>query len=178
MKEIWKDIKGYEGFYQISNLGNVRSLQRKAPSGKSVKQIIRKQSIDKNGYCVVGLNKNKTQKTYKVHRLVAIAFIDNPKNLPEVNHKDEDKTNNNVSNLEWCDAKYNLTYGSRKDMFVGTKNNNCKLSEQDVKDIRRLYKKRDPKFNSLALGKKYGISHTHILNIIKNKSWNNIKEVE
>lgn len=171
MEEIWKDIQGYEGFYQISNLGRVRSLERIAPSGKFVKQIIRKQLKDKDGYCIVGLNKNKSQKTHKVHRLVANAFIENTDNLPEVNHKDEDKTNNEVSNLEWCNAKYNLTYGSRNGMFIGEKNNNCKLSEKDVEDIRNQYKKRSSEYNSIALGKKYGVSHTQIVNIVNGKSW-------
>ena len=171
MEEIWKDIEGYEGLYQVSNFGNIRSLETIAPSGKFVKQIIRKQSKDKDGYCIIGLNKNKSQKTYKVHRLVAKSFIDNPNNLPEINHKDEDKTNNKVSNLEWCNSKYNLTYGARKGMFIGEKNNNCKLSKKDVEEIRKQYKKRSREFNSIALGKKYGVSHTQIISIINGKSW-------
>ena len=106
MEEIWKDKKDYEGHYQVSNFGRVKSI-------KFGKEIILKQHINiKGGYYYVCLLKNGKHKNYYVHRLVAQAFIDNPNNLPEVNHKDECKTNNVVSNLEWCDRKYNHNYGT------------------------------------------------------------------
>lgn len=108
MEEIWKDISGYEGLYQVSNLGDVRSLNyRRSGELKLLKQG------NVHGYKRVELSKNGKKKKYWVHRLVAITFISNPNNLPMVNHKDEDKTNNNVNNLEWCDAKYNVNYGTR-----------------------------------------------------------------
>lgn len=103
--EIWKDIDGYDGLYQISNLGNVRSL-------KFGKIKLLKQINDKYGYKKVDLYKDRKTKTCKIHRLVAQAFIPNPNNLPEVNHKDENKSNNCVDNLEWCDRKYNMNYGT------------------------------------------------------------------
>lgn len=105
MEEIWKDKKDYEGHYQISNLSRIKSI-------KFGKEIILKQHI-RGGYLCVNLSKNGIIKSYYVHRLVAEAFIPNPYNLPEVNHKDECKTNNVVTNLEWCDAKYNRNYGDR-----------------------------------------------------------------
>lgn len=111
MEEIWKDIEGYEGKYEVSNLGNVRSLNYRG-SGK-VKLL--KQIPDKDEYKTIQLCKNGKIKTYKVHRLVAIAFIPNPDNLPIINHKDEDKTNNNVNNLEWCTIAYNNNYGTKKE---------------------------------------------------------------
>lgn len=111
MIEIWKDIPGYERLYQVSNLGNVRSLNYRR-SGKSK---LLKQGTDKKGYKQVGLWKNSKRKHYSVHRLVAIAFLPNPNNLPQVNHKDENKANNNIDNLEWCDAKYNNNYGTRNE---------------------------------------------------------------
>jgi len=109
MKEIWKDVKEYEGLYQVSNLGKVKSLQR---NGTIKQDRILKQYIDKYGYYYVGL-RNKKIKKFKVHRLVAEAFIPNKDNLVQINHKDENKKNNNVKNLEWCSAKYNVNYGTR-----------------------------------------------------------------
>ena len=100
MQEVWKDIKGYEGLYQISNTGKVKGLKR----NKVLKPI-----LQRSGYYYVDLQRKRRL----VHRLVAEAFIDNPDNLPEVNHKDENKLNNSVENLEWCDSKYNANYGTR-----------------------------------------------------------------
>lgn len=117
MEEVWKDIKGYEGLYQVSNMGRVRSLDRYVNHNyvnkKLIKSKIRKFSTDKDGYKGVTLCKDGIQKTYKVHRLVAEAFLQNPNNLPFINHKDEDKTNNRVDNLEWCTHSYNINYGTR-----------------------------------------------------------------
>lgn len=107
MEEIYKDIEGYEGLYQISNLGNVKSLK----NNKTKKEKVLKLAI-RNGYLKVDLCKNKTRKTYLVHRLVANAFLPNPHNYPCVNHKDESRTNNVVTNLEWCTHKYNLEYNN------------------------------------------------------------------
>ena len=103
-KEYWKPVVGYEGHYQVSNFGRVKSL--KFGKEKILKQYIR------GGYYYVCLSKNGIIKKYSVHRLVAQAFLDNPNNLPQINHKDENKTNNNVDNLEWCDAKYNTNFGT------------------------------------------------------------------
>ena len=103
MEEIWKDIEGYEGLYQVSNIGRVKSLR---------KNIILKSKIERNGYERVNLSVNNIHKDYSIHRMVANAFISNPDNLPQVNHKDENKTNNCVENLEWCDCKYNVNYGT------------------------------------------------------------------
>lgn len=108
MMEIWKDVGGYEGFYKISNNGNIKSMPRKGAKGGLLKL-----TKDKNGYLCVGLNKNGERKTFKVHRLVAATFIPNIYELSEVNHKDENKENNYVENLEWCDHTYNSNYGTR-----------------------------------------------------------------
>lgn len=102
--EIYKDIQGYEELYKISNHGNVKSL---------ISNKILKLTKDKDGYLNVTLHKQGKVKTYKIHRLVTQAFIENPNNLPQVNHKDEDKTNNHVTNLEWCTNEYNSNYGTR-----------------------------------------------------------------
>ena len=107
-EEIWCPIKGYEGLYEVSYQGRVKSL-------KFGKERILKPLRHTSGYLQVNLCKNGEVKHCLVHRLVAQTFIPNPDNLPEVNHKDENKTNNKVSNLEFCDAKYNINYGTRND---------------------------------------------------------------
>ena len=116
MKEIWKDIKGYEGLYQVSNLGNIKTLQKEIKCKKNSylsKEKICKPSLDSSGYRQIVLTKNKIRKSFKVHRLVAQAFIPNPNNLPQINHKDENKQNNYIENLEWCTNLYNSRYGTR-----------------------------------------------------------------
>ena len=109
MKEIWKPIAGYEGRYEISNMGNVASL--KFARGENRRLL--KQSKNTWGYSQVTLSKNKEKRNKVVHRLVAEAFIDNPNNLPQVNHIDENKSNNRADNLEWCDSEHNVNHGSR-----------------------------------------------------------------
>lgn len=116
MEEIWKDVKGYENKYQISNLGRVKSIERKTPFRNSfitINERILKEIVDKDGYKVVNLYNKGKRKMFKIHRLVAEAFIPNPDNLPQINHKDENKQNNCVENLEYCDARYNINYGHR-----------------------------------------------------------------
>ncbi len=105
-EEIWCPINGYESIYEVSDKGRVRSL-------KFGKERILKPRRNPEGYLKVCLYKNGEHKDYKVHRLVAKIFIPNPDNLPEVNHRDENKENNSVQNLEWCDRKYNINYGTR-----------------------------------------------------------------
>lgn len=105
--EIWKDIEGFDG-YQISNEGKIKSLNY----NKTKKEKILK-SGKASGYLRVQLWNGGKPVMKLVHRLVAEAFLENPNNLPQVNHKDEDKTNNCVENLEWCDSKYNMNYGTR-----------------------------------------------------------------
>lgn len=133
--EIWKTIDGYPN-YMVSNLGRVRSLGRtktfvsKTKEGKEYtltkkyKGKIMKQSISVFGYNRVSLTKDVEQKTFSVHRLVASAFLPNPKNYPVVNHKDENKQNNCVENLEWCTQQYNINYGTGNKRRIDTRNKN------------------------------------------------------
>ena len=99
-----KDVKGYEGLYAVTSCGKVWSYRRKR---------FMKPSTDSEGYLKVSLYKDGKDKNYYVHRLVAEAYIPNSENLPQINHKDENKTNNCLQNLEWCDSKYNNNYGTR-----------------------------------------------------------------
>ena len=117
MQEEWKDIIGYEGYYQISNLGKIKSLERVVMSQYSDRKIktvfkenIFKFRVNRKGYSVACLYANKKQKLIRVHRLVAIHFIDNPFNKPEVNHIDGNKTNNTTENLEWVNARENTCH--------------------------------------------------------------------
>lgn len=105
--EEWKDIEGYSN-YQVSNFGRVKSL-------KFGKEKILKLCKNKKGYLNVGLLKNGIRKTFTVHKLVALAFISNPNNLPQVNHKNEIKTDNRIENLEWVSPKENVNYGTRNE---------------------------------------------------------------
>jgi hypothetical protein len=111
IKEEWKDIQGYENLYQVSNFGRVKSLGN-GKSGNSKERIL-KQGINKQNYFSVDLCKEGKKKTYRVNRLVAQAFLLNPNNYPCVNHIDENKQNNCVSNLEWCTYQYNNSYGTK-----------------------------------------------------------------
>ena len=112
--EVWRDVMGFEGFYKVSNKGNVRSVNRINHIGRRYSGRTLRPAYDKDGYLQATLCKNGKVKTKKIHRLVTEAFIPNPNGFPEVNHKDEVKDNNNVNNLEWCDTHYNLNYGTAR----------------------------------------------------------------
>lgn len=114
---IWKDIKDYEGLYQVSDTGLVKRI----PGIKCRTERILQQGTQKAGYKYVNLSKDSKPHTKRVHRLVAETFIPNPNGLPQINHKDENKANNNVSNLEWCDREYNMNYGTRKERYCITR---------------------------------------------------------
>ena len=133
--EIWKDISGYEGFYQISNFGRVRRLvswRGNQCISKYISDVkIISPYIDNLGYERIHLTIPNRTKQYRVHRLVAMAFIPNPDNLPQINHKDENKTNNCVDNLEWCTQTYNNKYGTRGKR-IGTTNHNGKGAKRSV----------------------------------------------
>lgn len=111
--ETWKDIPNYEGLYQVSNLGRIKSLYNYRRGNILTPRL-------KRGYYTVGLRKNGVRKWHLVHRLVASAFILNKNNLPQINHKDENKLNNCVDNLEWCTVSYNNNYGTRQERVSKT----------------------------------------------------------
>ena len=135
--EVWKDVEGYEGLYQISNFGNVKSLARIVHSEKrsdyKIKEKILKQSDTTTGYKKVELHKgNEKRKSFKVHRLVAQAFIPNPENKLEVNHIDGNKHNNNVNNLEWVTSSENKIHAFKMDL-------NPTKRDLDENEIIRMY---------------------------------------
>lgn len=117
MKEIWKDIAGYEGLYQVSNLGRIRSLDRAVNTWygtRKASEKILKPCANKKGYLFVTLSRENKVIPVRINRLVASAFVANPNNLPVVNHKDKNRANNEADNLEWCTVEYNNRYSCAK----------------------------------------------------------------
>lgn len=134
-EEKWKDVAEYEGFYQVSNKGNVRSVDRTHALGRKRRGRILKPFYNNCGYLQVSLSKNGTVKIKSVHRLVAEEFVLNPENLPQVNHIDEGKDNNNAENLEWCDSKYNINYGTRNERMAQAKSKKVRAVSDKTGDV-------------------------------------------
>lgn len=165
MKEIWKDIKGYEGLYQISNLGRVKSLDRvieKRDFSYTIKGKVFKRSLSNKGYVQTELTKNGIRKQFKVHRLVALHFLscENTENLT-VNHIDGDKNNNKPENLEWCTLEENMRHAYKNKLKFR------KYSDETIKEIRDLYK--NTKMTQEEIGNIYGINKNYIGSIVRNQ---------
>ena len=175
--EVWKTIEGYEGLYEVSNLGRVRSLDRVVTQrnrwGNITPHLYRGKILSarkncKNDYVEVHLFKSEQgERWYRVHRLVAETFIPNPNGYIEVNHIDENKSNNIVENLEWCDRRYNTNYGDRN---VKIRNAVAKLSPKDIEKIKLL---RDNK-SVREIAHMFGISETQVYRILKGVNWRDI----
>ena len=159
--EIWEDIEGYEGLYQVSNLGRTKRLY------KNDKEKILKLMSDRKGYLRVDLYKEGKRKTYTVHRLVAQAFIPNLENKLEVNHKDEDKTNNKVENLEWVTRRENNNYGTRNERIAKSQTNNKKKSKPiygiNIKTNERI------EFPSTREAERSGFNSSNIVDCLKGR---------
>lgn len=167
-KEIWKDMIGYEGDYQISSFGRVRSV-------KFGKTTIRKPFICGKGYLAIDLCKNCKVKKKYIHRLVAEHFIDNQFNYPEVNHEDGNKLNNTRNNLSWVSGRLNMKHAREKLGFDQNGENSkvSKLKEKEVRKIIELYKSGGYSFRELA--QKYKIASSSISNIINKVTWKHLK---
>lgn len=169
--EIWKDIPCYEGFYKISNKGRVLSLSR---HGVKVDRILKNRIS--HGYLNVILYKNKNKKMHLIHRLIAISFITNPENKPQINHKNGIRTDNSIDNLEWTTQSENMLHAYKIGLqkFHGKpmpRGENCcrsKLTDLQVNEIRNKYKKGQIRYIDLA--KEYKVSDRQIGYIINNKS--------
>lgn len=162
--DIWMDIDGYEGYYQISNLDKVRSLERRIknyPSGTRVmKAMPIKTRINTTGYLTVDLSKEGDARRYKVHRLKATAFIPNPNNYPEINHMDGNKLNNRLSNLEWCTSSQNRIHAYKEGLKPS------KLSKGDVDEIIKVY----PSKTLKELGTQYNVTLQAIWAVLHGKN--------
>lgn len=163
--EIWKDIKGYEGLYQVSNLGNVKSLTRKVGNGKGFyirneKEL--KQAYSSTGYKVVALCKVGKQRMFKVHRLVAIAFVDNPLNKPYVNHIDGNIENNLMENLEWVTHRENIIHAYKTGLVKSANLNNVNI-DKDI--LINMYTKDDKNISQIA--NNFNVSRDIIRSLLK-----------
>ena len=166
--EILKWIKNYEGIYQISNYGRVKSFPRNG-AGKKIKILVPVISMD--GYLRVLLSKNNKRKNCFIHRLVAEAFISNFENKPHVNHKFGNKLDNYFENLEWTTVAENNQHAYN----LGLKNPTTKLTDEQVEYIRRVYKPGDKEFGRNALARKFNIGISTIKRILSGKTYKNVE---
>ena len=164
MVEIWKDVKGYEGAYKVSNLGRVKSFKRN-------RETILKYGTNSNGYTYVNLCLKGKAKSKTIHRLVAETLINNNKNKPQVNHKNGIKTDNRVINLEWNTKSENEKHAFKIGLkcLKGENHNMSKLTEPEVLKIRELYK--DKKHTYKELGEIFNVSISNIQHIVTKRSW-------
>lgn len=183
--EVWKDIKDYEGIYQVSNFGNVKSLDREVAPNNRVpywrKGKIFKQSKSNLGYMTVGFTVNNIKVNKYVHRLVAETFITNWCNHPQVNHVDCDKTNNRMYNLEWCTNSQNQIHATKNGLnklhlhrvaYSEEKNGRSLLTKEQVSEIKQKYI--PYKYSAKKLSKEYNVSESCITHILNNTSWKEI----
>jgi len=172
--ELWKDIKGFEGSYQVSNLGRIKSLSRTKIVKKVGFYITRERilKISPNKlYSQVMLYRDSKRLYFLIHRLVAIAFMPNYGNKDEVNHIDGNKRNNSVCNLEWCTRSENQRHAFDNGLTImpsGESHYACKLSDRQIKEIRLKYLKKKTTMKMIA--KAYGIAQSHVSNIVNLKA--------
>lgn len=179
-KEIWKDVKNYEGLYKVSNHGKIKSLKRKIPlliRGKypaflPFKEKILRACVNSSGYRAVCLRNRGTSRSATVHRLVLQAFQSNPENKPQGNHKDGNILNNNINNLEWCTQSENMLHAHKIGLydFKGNKAHNRKLNEHQVRRI-RLMREITPKLSDIKIGKMFKVTAANIYRITRRKTW-------
>lgn len=161
-EEVWKDIEEYEGLYQVSNFGRVKSLKRYSINNANTKNRLLKLSLNRKGYLNVTLCKNGKYKSHRIHRLVAQAFIPNPENKPQVNHIDEIKTNNMVSNLNWMTNKENRNHGTAIKRMCVT--NSKPIIATNLKTDEST------KFNSgKECARQLGLNQAHITDVLKGR---------
>lgn len=178
-QEIWKDVVGYEGLYQISNLGRVKSLARKIDHVKYIEDrgdVIMTPFLNKNGYFTVMLHKNRKKKQHRIHQMVARAFIPNPLGKEMINHIDCNTQNNRVENLEWCTNSENQLHAMANGLKTdfGVNHPNSKLTEENVRFIREHYKFRDKVYNTRTLAEMFNVSYGVISDVVLGKTYTSV----
>jgi hypothetical protein len=162
MEEIWKDIKNYEGLYQVSSFGNIKNIR--------TARILRL-GLSSNGYYTVTLCNKSINKTFYVHRLIAETFLPNSLNKSTINHIDGNKINNDLSNLEWATQAENNRHAFKTGLSnVGEEHGSAKLTERDAKRIKYEY----PHLTQTEIAKIYGVSHDTVSLIRLGKRWSHI----
>jgi len=178
--EEWRDIENYEGLYQISNLGQLKSAAKKWIAGNHNSNRMKNETLliqhnDKYGYLSVRLYKNGESKIEKIHRLVAKSFIPNLENKPCINHINGIKSDNSIKNLEWCTYSENTIHSFKNNLQVslkGQKHPMHKLTEIQIKEIRKKYIPK--KYNTYILAKEYNMHQSTISDIVNYKIWKHI----
>lgn len=168
--EVWKDIESHKSLYEVSSFGNISSLNY----NKTKKRKNRPVQIHTNEYSLIRLSKKGITTNHFVHRLVAQAFIPNPENKPQVNHKNGIRNDNRLDNLEWVTAKENTSHGMKRGTIgpLGELHQNSKVTEKEVLEIRSKYIYGE--YGYMRLGKEYGVSHSTIKDIVLNRRWTHI----
>jgi hypothetical protein len=180
--EPWKAVPGYEGLYDVSSKGRIRRVHPPNYKHKETLYVVLKPVINRMGYYRITLSKNNNRINYSIHRLVAMAFIENPSNKPFINHKDGNKVNNTVENLEWCtpgennihafETGLNRYHPEHLPLLRGEDNPKHILKENDVRKIRILLE--SGKYTQSEIGKMYGVSKYAIFDIKRGKSWKEV----
>lgn len=176
MTEIWKPVKNFENLYHVSNLGRVKSLPKYSGTCMRKERILKTSNrLTKDGYARVSLNDNGKRKEYRVCRLVAEHFVDNPLNKPTVNHINGIKTDDRAVNLEWATREENMKHAydnNLKKSLKGENNSQAKLTKEDAIAIRKRYKRYSKTDGTVAIAKDYNVSHRVINLIVRNLSYN------
>jgi len=167
--EIWAWVDGYEGLYQVSTFGRIKSFYKN-------KIKIRRPTLSTGGYLQVGLHKKGDSKTFDIHRLVAKAFLPNPNNLMEINHKFGNKFDNYYKNLEWCTDSENKQHAVKTGLIkIGEERTEAKFTDEQVCWIRENYKRNDKEFGLKAMAEKFNVNARTITRVLRRETYKNVE---
>lgn len=178
MDEVWKPVVGYEGEYEVSDIGRVRSVARPVRNRWGTETIrsskLRAIGVKREGYRFVNLFRKQHGKPMYVHRLVAMAFLPNPNDYPQVNHLDGDKSNNRSSNLEWCTGSVNCRHAINENLYDQARGEStpmAKVTERDVLEMRRLWR---AGIMQKDIAEKFGVGRKAVTKIVNYQRWKHV----